>query len=65
MIARREANLDGDGPATGTVLALAIVATARGLLAEVVGRIAVSSVKRDARSDHVVRPDVSHSRHLR
>ena len=65
MIARREANLDGDAPATGTVLALAIVATARGLLAEVVGRIAVSSVKRDARSDHVVRPDVSHSRHLR
>ncbi len=65
MIARREANLGGDGAATGTVLALAIVATAKGLLAEVVGRIAVSSVRRDARTDHVVRPDVSHSRHLR
>lgn len=65
MVARREANLEGEGPATGTVLALAIIATARGLLAEVVGRIAFSSVRRDARTDEVVRPDVSHSRHLR
>ena len=65
MVARREANLDGDGPATGTVLALAIIATVRGLLAEVVGRIAVSSVRRDARTEQVVKPDVSHSRHLR
>ena len=65
IVARCEANLEGDGPATGTVLALAIIATARGLLAEVVGRIAVSSVRRDALTDQVVRPDVSHSRHLR